>query len=178
MSDDEENFRNENNVIEIGSEIRNGKDKCNKLYPDLEEIDMIINKIGNYKIEKTEILGTDRLDKNIDTTAEYKNKLDKMNIMLFKKDLDFIITQLVHYQKLGRRWKKVQMYLKNSAIGIGIICSIGTVVVTGISTLGSATFIVIPLTVTLGSLGLGTGLIESIIGTIFKKKNRKYKKDN
>ena len=109
------------------------------------------------------------------TELKYKQELERQKIINFKNDLDYLKNQIVHYTKLFKKWKKLDNALRYFSIGITGVASVGTVIMLGVGTGGIASAVLLPLSLTFGSITLFTNFVDGVLSkTLCSKRKKKY----
>ena len=109
------------------------------------------------------------------TELKYKEELERQKIINFKNDLDYLKKQIIHYNKLYTKWKQLDNILRYFSIAITGVSSIGTVIVLSIGTGGLASTLILPLSLTFGSITVFTNFIDGVLSkTISSKREKKY----
>ena len=83
------------------------------------------------------------------TELKYKEELERQTIINFKNDLDYLKKQIIHYEKLYKKWKNIDNALRYFSIAITGISSMGAIVVLSIRTVGVGSVLVLPMSLTL-----------------------------
>ena len=106
---------------------------------------------------------------------EYKQDLEKQKLINFKNDLDYLKQQIVHYNKLYKKWKEIDSVLRYFSIVITGVSSIGSVTILSIGTGGVLSPLILPLSLGFGSLTVFTNFLDGILSkTVSSKRKKKY----
>ena len=112
-----------------------------------------------------------------DNESELRSSLEKQKIINFQNDVRFIDDKLNHYEKLERKWKKINNIFKYLALGITSISSIGGVCLLAISTAGITSFIIVPVGITLASSSVIVNFIDGALSLNLSRKKIKHFRD-
>ena len=118
-----------------------------------------------------------KLSEHVDTdvVGAYKADLEKQRLINFKNDLDYLKQQIIHYDKLYKRWKKVDTGLRYFSVAITGVSSIGGVIILSIVTGGIGSVFALPVSIALGSLAESTNFIDGVLSkTLSSKRKKKY----
>ena len=110
-----------------------------------------------------------------DILAAYKADLEKQRVINFKNDVHYLEQQIKHYNKLYKRWKRVDTGLRYFSVAIAGVSSIGGVIILSVVTGGIGTVVALPVSIALGSLAIGTNFIDGVLSkTLSSKLKKKY----
>jgi hypothetical protein len=110
-----------------------------------------------------------------------KQKLEKLRLQNFENDLTFITDKINHYSKLLKKWKKVDTGVKYTNIGLTSLCTVGGLILLGVSTLGTGIIAITGVGIAGGFIVGGTPLFTNALQGVFnitliKNRKKKYRK--